>query len=207
MTFFSKDNVKHFEVPGDDGKIDTLALLEAARGVVEMVSAFGKAFSPVKSDINGNIEKLQKKYEMNKELFITINAMLDDELENKSTDLAKVGGLWLTRGLNFLRTFMQILIKEYREGSKEESMKHIINAAYEATLKKYHGFIVKKVFSGVSGFAPYRKDYLLKMALGKEGQEEQVIKDMEAYLDTMSPVIDVMSQLYKDKGLDTDEKV
>lgn len=27
---------------------------------------------------------------------------------------------------------------------------------------------------GVSGFAPYRKDYLLKMALGKEGQEEQV---------------------------------
>lgn len=75
------------------------------------------------------------------------------------------------------------------------------------------------------------------MALGKEGQEEQVntkinfyspycvfllgysksyiffyfffkvIKDMEAYLDTMSPVIDVMSQLYKDKGLDTDEKV
>lgn len=89
---------------------------------------------------------------------------------------------------------------------------------------------------GVSGFAPYRKDYLLKMALGKEGQEEQVntknphppllcvslikgysvsffsfffkvIKDMEAYLDTMSPVIDVMSQLYKEKGLDTDEKV
>lgn len=42
---------------------------------------------------------------------------------------------------------MQLLIKEYREGSKEESMKHIINAAYEATLKKYHGFIVKKVFS------------------------------------------------------------
>lgn len=35
----------------------------------------------------------------------------------------------------------------------------------------------------------------------------KVIKDMEAYLDTMSPVIDVMSQLYKDKGLDTDEKV
>lgn len=30
---------------------------------------------------------------------------------------------------------------------------------------------------------------------------------MEAYLDTMSPVIDAMSQLYKDKGLDTDEKV
>ena len=137
---------------------------------------------------------------------------------------------------------MQLLIKEYREGSKEESMKHIINAAYEATLKKYHGFIVKKVFSvrklehyilyfgffiiqnikkkmflhlpvkeikktvknfwsfffwtenqllcfygiqytlnlyliylkGVSSFTPYRKDYLLKMALGKEGQEEQV---------------------------------
>lgn len=37
MTFFSKDNVKHFEVPGDDGKVDTSTLLEASRGVVEMV--------------------------------------------------------------------------------------------------------------------------------------------------------------------------
>ncbi|XP_061197210.1 glycolipid transfer protein-like [Saccostrea echinata] len=207
MTFFSKDNVKHFEVPGDDGKINTLPLLEAARGVVEMVSAFGKAFTPVKSDINGNIEKLQKKYEMDKEKFITINAMLDDEMENKNTDLAKVGGLWLVRGLNFLRTFMQLLIKEYKGGSKEESMKQIITAAYEATLKKYHGFIVKKVFSGVSSFAPYRKDFLLKMALGKEGMEEQVVNDMEVYLETMSPLLDVMGQLYKDKGLDTDDKV
>ena len=37
MTFFSKDNVKHFEVPGDGGKVDTATLLEASRGVVEMV--------------------------------------------------------------------------------------------------------------------------------------------------------------------------
>ncbi|XP_062610952.1 glycolipid transfer protein-like, partial [Saccostrea cucullata] len=111
------------------------------------------------------------------------------------------------RGLNFLRTFMQLLIKEYKGGSKEESMKQIITAAYEATLKKYHGFIVKKVFSGVSSFAPYRKDFLLKMALGKEGMEEQVVNDMDVYLETMSPLLDVMGQLYKDKGLDTDDKV
>jgi hypothetical protein len=40
MTFFSQDNVKHFEVPGEDGKIKTLPLLEAARGVVEMVCKY-----------------------------------------------------------------------------------------------------------------------------------------------------------------------
>lgn len=34
---------------------------------------------------------------MNKEAFVTLNAMLEDELENKSTDLAKIGGLWLMR--------------------------------------------------------------------------------------------------------------
>jgi hypothetical protein len=42
---------------------------------------------------------------------------------------------------------MKLLIDEYRGGSKEENMKQIISTAYEATLKKYHGFIVKKVFS------------------------------------------------------------
>ncbi|XP_048737232.1 glycolipid transfer protein-like isoform X2 [Ostrea edulis] len=170
-------------------------------------AAFGKAFSPVKSDINGNIEKLQKKFEMDKELFVTLNAMLDDELANKKTDLAKIGGLWLMRGLRFLQKFMQLLIEEYREGSKEENMKQIITAAYETTLKKYHGFIVKKVFSGVSSLAPYRKDYLLKMAFGKEGLEEQVINDMAVYLETMDPLLDALGQLFKDKGLDTDDKV
>lgn len=34
---------------------------------------------------------------MDKELFVTLNAMLDDELANKKTDLAKIGGLWLMR--------------------------------------------------------------------------------------------------------------
>lgn len=43
------------------------------------------------------LQKLQKKYEMNKEAFVTLNAMLEDEFENKSTDLAKIGGLWLMR--------------------------------------------------------------------------------------------------------------
>lgn len=38
------------------------------------------------------------------------------------------------------------MIKEYREGSREESMKYIINVVYEVILKKYYGFIVKKVF-------------------------------------------------------------
>lgn len=43
------------------------------------------------------VQKLQKKYEMNKEFFIIINVMLDDEFENKSIDLVKVGGFWLIR--------------------------------------------------------------------------------------------------------------
>jgi hypothetical protein len=34
---------------------------------------------------------------MDKELFVTLNAMLDDEIANKNTDHAKVGGLWLMR--------------------------------------------------------------------------------------------------------------
>lgn len=34
---------------------------------------------------------------MNKEFFIIINVMLDDEFENKSIDLVKVGGFWLIR--------------------------------------------------------------------------------------------------------------
>lgn len=40
MIFFSKDNVKYFEVLGDDGKIDILVLLEVVCGVVEMVCKY-----------------------------------------------------------------------------------------------------------------------------------------------------------------------
>lgn len=83
---------------------------------------------------------------------------------------------------------MQILIKEYREGSKEESMKHIINAAYEATLKKYHGFIVKKVFSvrtvGItknfisSHFLAFKHKYQIIAPLMYDPSQVQIIKKL-----------------------------
>lgn len=44
-----------------------------------------------------DLQKLQTKFDSDPEKFSTFNAMLEDEVKMKDTELARVGGLWLKR--------------------------------------------------------------------------------------------------------------
>ncbi|XP_022256430.1 uncharacterized protein LOC106472117 [Limulus polyphemus] len=53
-TFFR--NKSQFPEVTSEGNIDTVDFLEASRGIVSFIELLGKAFLPVKYDVNGNIE-------------------------------------------------------------------------------------------------------------------------------------------------------
>ncbi|KAL5016432.1 hypothetical protein ScPMuIL_006021 [Solemya velum] len=198
--------IKFKEVP-DDQRIEVLPFLAASKAIVVFVESLGKAFYPVKKDISGNIEKLEKKHAMNPGKFMTFNDMLEEELANKSTDLATVGGLWLKRALEFIAGFLQNIADSHYREPKEENIRPLILAAYEPTLQRYHGWVTKKIFSAVARAAPYRKDMMLIYSLGVEGIEDQVVKDIETYLVTMKSNLSALSKLFIDLGLDVDGEV
>ncbi|XP_063397309.1 glycolipid transfer protein-like [Mytilus trossulus] len=204
-TFFTK--VKQFPDVPEDEKITLDPFLEAAEGATTIFDLLGVAFKPVKSDITGNISKLRKRQAEDKDKFPTLNAILQDEKDNKTSKEGQIGALWLNRALFFIQQLLVHLIDSLRKEPDETKFRPIILKAYEETLKPFHGMIVKAVFSTVSRAAPYRPDLMKLLALNEEGKDEQVIADMESYLINLKKNNDAVIKIIKDLGLYADVKV
>lgn len=63
------ETVVQFLEIGTDGLIETEPFLNACRCIVQFILMLGKAFRPVKTDIEGNINKLEQIYLSNVEQY------------------------------------------------------------------------------------------------------------------------------------------
>jgi hypothetical protein len=108
-----------------------------------------KAFSPIKIDIQGNIECLQTKLRSDPALYAALDSIVAREASAGKMAHAVTSGshalLWLVRSLMFVHNFLRKLIESLG------SVERCLVAAYGDTLSKHHGLVVRSVFS-VSGF-------------------------------------------------------
>lgn len=100
------------------------------------------AFAAVKADLNGNITKLETRYNAHKEESKTVESLIKHEQATEKKKSTTEGLVWLLRGLSFTAQGLQ---KAQADGSKEISA--AFTESYEATLKKFHNFVVKGIFA------------------------------------------------------------
>ncbi|KAJ1731904.1 hypothetical protein LPJ61_002298 [Coemansia biformis] len=157
--------------------IDTAEFLEAAEGVVKLFDLLeSAAFFPVKSDITTNIGvcKVRAKYESDPKAFDTLEKIV--LAETKTGDRkATQGLLWLKRGLELTAMGLRRNLD-----NNEEELSVSFTEAYNNTLKQFHGFIVKKMFSVAMLACPDRKTFYMKIGGGKEGEKEQLLEWVQA---------------------------
>uniref|UniRef100_A0A4W3JXH0 Glycolipid transfer protein a n=1 Tax=Callorhinchus milii TaxID=7868 RepID=A0A4W3JXH0_CALMI len=134
-----------------DRQIDTKSFLDSVSHLPPFFDCLGSTvFSPIKSDVNGNISKIKAVYESNPVKYKTLQLILEGEKEQHSTEWPMVGAtlalMWLKRGLKFI----QVLLQSIADGERDEANPNLIRVnakkAYELALKKYHGFLVKNLF-------------------------------------------------------------
>ena len=202
MSFFSQVKQNFVEVP-EDGQIVTETFLDACSEIVPFFDVLGAtAFAPVKADLNGNITKLRNKFLTNPIQFNTLQGIVNIEIEAKTTkakNSATDALLWLKRALSFIRVFFEEVLK------MEEDLSKCVNAAYEGSLKQFHGWMVKKIFSLAMMAVPYRKDFII--ALGKDIPEQQVLDEMKAALELMAANLDKINEFYQQTGQERSDKV
>ncbi|XP_015908553.2 glycolipid transfer protein [Parasteatoda tepidariorum] len=199
-------NVSHFPKINDEEKIPLVPFLEASKGIVQFVEILGTVFTPVKQDINGNIEKLYKIHQSDKTKFETINDVIAYELEETN----KVGIdalLWLKRALEYVQILITCLIDDTKDGSCAEDLTPFFNKAYEEKLKPYHGWFVQKLFGLIVYAAPGRKSLLLLLNDNKEISDEEIMKEAESYVNQLSHNIEIINRLYTTHNLHSNEKV
>ncbi|KAJ2746232.1 hypothetical protein GGI20_001512 [Coemansia sp. BCRC 34301] len=193
LTFVERVPLRFEQVTADEAGINTAEFLDAARGVVMLFDELGSAaFVAVKSDISGNIDKVQAKYDSDKEAFSTLEKIVLAEAGTKDRK-ATQGLLWLKRGLEFTAQGLSRSL-----GNTAEELVDSFKQAYEVTLKPLHGFVVKVAFNVAMAACPYRKTFYEKMG----GDNKDVRKGLQVWVVALQKHLDQLNALYKKGGYD-----
>ncbi|XP_017489366.1 PREDICTED: LOW QUALITY PROTEIN: glycolipid transfer protein [Rhagoletis zephyria] len=177
-------------------KIETEAFLEAATEIVTIIETFGKLFTPVVNDMNGNITKLTKVYNKDKALYAYLEDLI---ILNVNVDnFAANALLWLKRGLQLICTFFENI---FNDTQATEALKLHLQNAYERTLKPYHGFLVQGTIKIIYNWVPTRSQLI-----GQGEAHDENLQVLENYLPVMRSHLNRIDALLKKHNLD-DAKV
>ncbi|CRL07464.1 CLUMA_CG020432, isoform A [Clunio marinus] len=181
------------------GKIATVAFIESSNEVIELLEKFGKLFSPVVMDMRGNVESLLEYYKKD----ITNREFLEDMILTDAEKLSHPWLLWLKRALELIeRFFWYVINNDDIIKEKSDSLKPMINQAYNEVLKPYHGWFLQNTFKLLYQWMPSRSTLL-----GSDLYFEDNIKHLKILMPRMRLHLDKINDLYLKHNLNDDRKV
>ncbi|CAH1249629.1 PLEKHA8 [Branchiostoma lanceolatum] len=195
-----------------NGDIPTGPFLDACNDMLPFFDHVGgPAMAPVKMDVQGNIRKLTQKYSTNPGVYCTLQDIVKQEMAMNATQVknsATDAIMWLKRGLQFSRE----LFIEIVQGERDLTV--AVGNAYEKTLKKYHGFVVRGVVALAIKAVPSYEDFQTKVtsAAGDEYKgtpvvEKALMQDAETYADALGVLTTILHEFYVTHNLDSQEVV
>jgi len=196
------DTVTSFaDVPITDAGVDTLAFLKASEGLVGLFDLLGStAFSVVQSDLRGNIVKVRARYDEAPTLSNTLEQLVENEKGEKKRK-ATEGLMWLLRGLQFTCKALQ-----GAQANTSEELAVAFGKAYDVTLKAFHNFVVKGIFSVAMKACPYRADFYNKLkadpAGGSPASDDHVNEGLNKWLEALDGIVTRLQTFYKAGGHD-----
>ncbi|KAJ8483527.1 hypothetical protein ONZ51_g4637 [Trametes cubensis] len=184
------ETVKSFaDVPITDAGVDTLAFLEAAQGVVGLFDLLGSAaFTPVQNDLKGNIAKVRARYDAAPEQSSTLELLVVNEKGEKKRT-ATEGLMWLLRGLSFTCKALQAA-----QANPTEELSAAFSKSYEATLKKFHNFVVKGIFSTST------RSLHLDPAGGPPVPADKLNEELNRWLTALDNIVKRLEDFYEKGG-------
>ncbi|XP_017564795.1 glycolipid transfer protein [Pygocentrus nattereri] len=194
-----------------DKQVETRPFLEAVSHLPPFFDCLGSTvFAPVKADIAGNITKIKVVYDSNPGRFKTLQQILEAEKEMHGAEWPKVGAtlalMWLKRGLRFIQVLLQSLVEGERDENNPNLIRVNVTKAYEIALKKYHGWLVQKLFKAALYAAPYKSDFLKALSKGREVKEEDCLDKVRQFLVNYTATIDAIYEMYTKMNAELDYK-
>ncbi|RWS25784.1 Glycolipid transfer protein-like protein [Leptotrombidium deliense] len=187
----------------NNGMIGTIQYLEASKGIVKFVEQLGTLFKPVRSDINGNIEKLTSIYNSNPNKYKTLNSIVEVESKSIADGEFKIGTdalLWLTRALQYIHLFLTYFYEDYSKQVKNEDLSVHFKKAYEETLKMHHNWFVQQIFYLCLNAAPDRTSLIKLISIDDNEDavdEAMVFKEIEKNNQLLNANITAVRSLFQ----------
>ncbi|KAI9227496.1 MAG: putative glycolipid transfer protein [Piptocephalis tieghemiana] len=173
--------------------VDTQEFLAATESLVTLFDLIhATAFAQVKADMLGNVKKLRAQYVACPDQSKTIEDLVKYEATKKKRT-ATEGLVWLLRGLDFTAQAIR-----YGVTHPEKELTECFTIAYSNTLKQYHNFLIRGVFSLAMKACPYRKDFYQKLGSDQAKVQEQ----LEAWLSALEALVAHLQTFLKSNGYD-----
>ncbi|KAM5553210.1 glycolipid transfer protein 1 [Rosa sericea] len=182
-------------VKSAEGEMQTKPFLEVCKQILPVIEKFGAAMTLVKSDVGGNITRLETKYSSNPSEFDLLYSLVRVEVEAKTAKASSSctnGLLWLTRAMDFLLELFRNLLEH-----QDWTMSQACSDSYGKTLKQWHGWLASSSFSIAMKLAPDRKKFM--DVIGGNGD---IMADIEKFCTTFSPLLQENHKFLASVGLD-----
>ncbi|KAJ4785492.1 hypothetical protein LUZ62_036738 [Rhynchospora pubera] len=182
-------------VKSENGVILTKPFLEVCKLILPVLDKFGSAMSLVKSDIGGNITRLQTKYDTDPTKYEQLYSMIQVEITAKtakSSSSCTNGLLWLTRAMDFLVELFRNLVEH-----PDWSMSKCCTDSYNKTLKKWHGWMASSSFTVAMKLAPDRNKFMEIIGGGGD-----INADIEKFCSGFSPLLEENHKFLASVGMD-----
>ncbi|KAG8082080.1 hypothetical protein GUJ93_ZPchr0014g47141 [Zizania palustris] len=143
----------------------TLPFLALAHLLLQVLDKIGPTMAVLRLDVQRNIERLQELYLLNPSKYSILEEILDKEVQEgtaRKVDSCSRAILWLTRSMDFTIALLQRL----GEDSDQQSFAQIVEVAYIATLKPWHGWISSAACKIAMKLIPDRKMFV-SLLVGK----------------------------------------
>mmetsp|Transcript_36904 Transcript_36904/g.104144 ORF Transcript_36904/g.104144 Transcript_36904/m.104144 type:complete len:175 (-) Transcript_36904:109-633(-) len=165
------------------------------------VEKLGTGFSIVKSDINGNIERIQAYAAADPAKYEDYFQIVRDDISGLARG-TYAGSKSVTKGVLWLKRAMQFIIGVINKlvGDPAMSVAQAASAAYKEGLSKYHGMIVGGAFSIALNVVPSREGFLAKL------ESDDIDRDMRQLVELTTPILSEVDKFLVDNGQDDPTK-
>ncbi|KAL8530233.1 hypothetical protein ACS0TY_007328 [Phlomoides rotata] len=183
------------DVKSENGVMLTKQFLDVCKLILPVIDKFGAAMTIVKSDIGGNITRLENKYLSNPAKYEHLYSLVQEEVDAKTakgSSSCTNGLLWLTRAMDFLVELFRNLLQH-----QDWAMSQVCTDSYSKTLKQWHGWLASSSFTVAMKLAPDRKKFLDVVAGSGD-----VYGDIEKFCSTFSPLLEENHKFLASVGMD-----
>ncbi|GAX82505.1 hypothetical protein CEUSTIGMA_g9932.t1 [Chlamydomonas eustigma] len=191
------------EIKSTDGFIQTEKFLAVCRLVIPVIDNLGTAFTLVRSDINGNIQRLADRATQDPDRMMRLFALVQDEIvrgrQHESNSVTK-GLLWLKRAMEFTVD----ILKRLRDQPADADIGQLVTDAYTETLLKFHGFVASSAFYLAFKFLPTR-EYVITSMGASPGANVQ--SELDAFVTSFTPILTEIHMFLVENNLDDPTKV
>lgn len=189
--------IKHFP-PVINGRINVLEFLAAASDLVALVERLGTVFTPVKIDMQGNVDKIVKHYKYDGDSCL-LELMLEEKA--KGVPIAAEGILWLNRALLFFELTFKEIVRNLQAQTPQNdvNMKKIFSTAYEGSVRKYHNWVTQQLFSLICRMCPNLPQ--LMKSLDVEDCVKEFETELERFNITLHLVRCKIDDFFKDNNI------